>query len=307
MPMDSTAVFEIDASLVRRLIAKQFPQWAGLPVRPVRFGGHDNRTFHLGDRMTVRLPSHAAYSAQVEKEHRWLPKLAPLLPLPIPTPLAMGEPAEGYRWRWSVYRWLEGETAEQGRIDDPKQFALALAEFLIALMKVDATGGPPAGAHNFHRGGPLTVYDGETRRALAALNGRIDTDAARAVWESALDASWHGEPVWFHGDVAGGNLLVKDGRLTAIIDFGTSGVGDPACDLTVAWTLLEGKSRDVFRTALPHDDATWARGRGWALWKALITLAGHIDANPAGAAKARKVIEEVLADHERAASRHPSA
>lgn len=247
--------------------------------------------------MTVRLPSAAPYALQVEKEHRWLPKLAPLLPLPIPVPLAKGAPTDGYPWQWSVYRWLEGETATAERIADLRQFATALADFLTALQRIDSAGGPPPGRHNFFRGGPLTVYDAETRQAIATLDGRIDTDAASAVWETALAATWHGSPVWLHGDVAAGNLLVKGGRLSAVIDFGTSGVGDPSCDLAIAWTLFGGESRDAFRAALQLDDATWARGRGWTLWKGLITLAEHIDTNPLEAGKARRVIDEVLADH----------
>jgi aminoglycoside phosphotransferase (APT) family kinase protein len=289
----------IDAALVSRLIAEQFPQWAGLPIRPVEFGGWDNRTFHLGDRMTVRLPSAASYAQQVEKEQRWLPKLAPQLPLPIPEPLAQGGPTDFYPWPWSVYRWLDGETASVARIDDMTRFATTLAEFLIALQRADAAGGPPPGRHNFFRGGSLTVYDGETRRAIAALDGAIDADAATEIWETALAATWRGKPVWVHGDVAVGNLLVRDGRLSAVIDFGSSAVGDPACDLYIAWTFLGGESREAFRAAMPADEATWARGRGWTLWKALITYAEHRDAEPLGP-WARRVIEEVLADHRRA-------
>ena len=286
----------IDAALVRRLIAAQFPPWADLPVRPVEAGGWDNRTFRLGPRMTARLPSAEPYALQVEKEHRWLPKLAPLLPLPVPVPLAKGAPAGGYPWQWSVYRWLEGEPASVGGIADLRRFATDLAEFLNALRRSDPTGGPPPGRHNFFRGGPLTVYDAETRQAIAALEGRVDTGAASAVWQAALGAKWDGSPVWFHGDVAAGNLLIEDGRLGAVIDFGTSGVGDPACDLAIAWTLFGGESRDAFRAAMGLDDATWARGRGWTLWKALITLAEHIDTDPSQAAGARRVIDEVLAD-----------
>lgn len=286
----------IDTGLARRLVGAQFPRWRHLPVSPVASGGWDNRTFHLGDEMTVRLPSAAAYSLQVEKEQRWLPKLAPHLPLPIPEPLAMGEPTDRYPWHWSVYRWIEGETAKTARIADLRAFAVTLADFLVALRGIDPTGGPAPGQHNFHRGGQLTVYDGEARRAIAALEDRIDARAATTVWEAALAATWSGLPVWFHGDVASGNLLVEDGRLSAVIDFGTSGVGDPSCDLAIAWTFFEGESREAFRARIAVDDATWARGRGWALWKALITVAGH-DANQAEAARQRRVIDEVLADH----------
>ncbi len=291
----------IDVSLVGRLVAAQFPQWADLEIRRVKFDGWDNRTFRLGEDMSVRMPSAEGYAPQVEKEHRWLPRLAPLLPLPIPTPLAMGAPGEGYPWHWSVYRWLDGEIATLERIADLHHFATRLAHFLTALQRIDPAGGPPPGPHSFYRGGPLAIYDAETQQAIETLNGKIDTDAAIAVWEAALRATWLGPPVWFHGDVAAGNLLVRDGRLSAVIDFGCSGVGDPACDMTVAWTLLSGDSREAFRSALPVDDATWARGRGWALWKGLITLAEYMDTDPAKAGEARRVIEEVLADHRRGA------
>ncbi|TPK33298.1 aminoglycoside phosphotransferase family protein [Mesorhizobium sp. B2-5-4] len=291
----------IDAALVRRLIAAQFPHWKNLAVRPVDFGGWDNRTFHLGDEMTVRLPSAAAYALQVEKEHRWLPRLAPLLPLPIPVPLAMGVPAEGYTWHWSVYGWIEGEIAKPERIANLSEFAADLARFLVALKQVDATDGPAPGQHNFFRGGPLTVYDGETRQAISALGSSIDAGAATAVWEIALAAAWESPPVWFHGDVSRGNLLVEKGRLSAVIDFGTSGVGDPSCDLAIAWTLFEGESRDTFRACLAADEATWARGRGWALWKALITAAGHIDVASAEIEESWRVIDAVLIDRERQA------
>jgi aminoglycoside phosphotransferase (APT) family kinase protein len=287
---------EIDVALVERLIAGQFPRWAGLPVRAVQPGGWDNRTFRLGDELSVRLPSAAAYVPQVEKEHRWLPELAPWLPLPIPAPVAKGEPAEGYPWPWSIYRWLPGEPATLP-LDHPERLAMGLAEFLTALYRIDPRGAPEAGPHSFWRGGPLSIYDAETRSAIAALRNEIDPAAATAVWETALTAEWHEPPVWVHGDIAAGNLLVRHGRLSAVIDFGSSAAGDPACDTAIAWTLFSGASRETFRAGLPVDRATWTRGRGWALWKALITLAEYRDADLAKAAEARRVIAEVLSDH----------
>jgi aminoglycoside phosphotransferase (APT) family kinase protein len=288
---------DINVALVERLIADQFPRWAHLPITPAVPQGWDNKTFRLGANMSIRLPSAKRYRAQVEKEHRWLPRLAPHLPLPIPVPLAKGAPSEGYPFPWSVYRWLEGETATAGRIADLREFATELARFLTALQQIDPAGGPPPGQHNFFRGGPLAVYDAETRQAIAALKGRIDTEAVTAAWEEALAATWQGPPVWFHGDIASGNLLVEEGRLGAVIDFGTSGVGDPSCDLAIAWTLFEGESREAFRAALQPDDAMWARGRGWVLWKALITLADHINTDLSEAGHVRCVINEVLAEH----------
>jgi aminoglycoside phosphotransferase (APT) family kinase protein len=281
------------------LIATQCPEWAHLSIKPVELGGWDNRTFHLGVHMTVRVPSAVHYVQQVEKEQRWLPTLAPQLPLPIPVPLAMGRPDAAYPWHWSIYRWRDGEIALTERIADLTEFAATLAEFLVALQQVDTTGGPPPGQHNFFRGGSLTAYDRETRQALVALDGRIDTRAATEVWEAALVATWHASPVWFHGDIAYGNLLVENGRLSSVIDFGTSGIGDPSCDLAIAWTMFEGESRDAFRNTLPLDSGTWARGRGWTLWKALIAAAGMADAKPSDVEKSWRVIDEVLGDHRR--------
>lgn len=287
-------MIEIDEHLARRLVDSQFPQWSDLPVVPVEVGGWDNRTFRLGDELTVRLPSGDWYALAVDKEQRWLPIVAPRLPLPVPTPVARGVPGLGYPYPWSVYRWLDGRTASLATIGDLTAFATAVAGFLVTLRGVDPTGGPRPGRHNFFRGGPLTTYADETLRAIDALGTGIPRDDALRTWDEAVSAAWSGEPVWFHGDVSVGNLLVRDGALAAVIDFGTSGVGDPACDLVIAWTLLAGRSRDAFRRTLGMDAGTWARGRGWALWKALITLAGG--GTDAEAAAQRQVIVEVLAD-----------
>ena len=287
----------IDEHLARRLVDDQFPQWAALPITPVELDGVDNRTFRLGSGMTVRLPSGDWYALQVGKEQRWLPRLAPQLPLPIPVPVARGAPGAGYPFSWSVYRWLDGAPATERTIGDPIGFAIALANFLVALGRIDATGGPEPGRHNFFRGGPLATYADEAIRSIEALGDEIPGDAARRVWDDAMAAGWERDPVWFHGDVAVGNLLVRDRRLAGVIDFGSSGVGDPACDVVIAWTLFSGPSRDAFRATLGVDPGTWSRGRGWALWKALISLVGQLDGEPEAAAVSRRVIERVLADH----------
>lgn len=284
----------IDAGLVRRLVKAQFPEWSDLPVSPVKVDGWDNRTYRLGDTMTVRLPTAAAYAPAVDKEDEWLPQLAPQLPVAVPEVLGKGVPGEGYAFNWSVRRWLDGASAQVDRIDDLTEFATSVAEFIRALQRCDATGGPVAAGHSFYRGAPPVHYDEETRRALAALEGRVDTVGAAAVWDAALASSWDGPPTWFHGDIAHGNLLVADGKLSAVIDFGTSGVGDPACDLVIAWTMFAGESREAFRRTVDQDAGTWARARGWALWKALIVLA---DADPSNAEINQYVIEQVLADH----------
>ncbi|MGZ8564127.1 MAG: aminoglycoside phosphotransferase family protein [Candidatus Limnocylindria bacterium] len=287
----------IDVSLARRLIAGQFPQWSHLRVAAVEFDGWDNRTFRLGPELSIRLPSGDWYAEQVDKEQRWLPVLAPQLPLPTPMPVARGEPGSGFPYPWSVYRWVDGERASKARIADLPAFATALAGFLNALRRVDATGGPAPGRHNFHRGGPLSTYEEEALRAMDTLGSEVPGDAVRRVWEDAMTTKWDREPVWLHGDVAAGNLLVRNAQLAAVIDFGSSGIGDPACDTVIAWTFLSGASRDRFRAELDVDRATWSRGRGWALWKALISLVGYLERDAPDAALARRDIDEVLADY----------
>ena len=283
----------VDVPLVQQLIAEQFPEWADLEIRPVEFSGWDNKTFHLGNHMTVRLPSHAEYSGQVEKEQHWLPKLAVHLPLPIAMPLAMGKPGAGYPLHWSIYKWLEGSTASIERIKALSQFATILGGYLNALQQCDASGGPLAGEHNFYRGGSLAIYDTESRQAIENLEDKNYAKATMEVWELALASSWKLPPVWIHGDIAIGNLLVNNGQLSAVIDFGQLGIGDPACDLAIAWTLFTGESRESFRAGLKLDNATWARGRGWALWKALCW------AFPGEKRVDWRVVDEVLADHQR--------
>lgn len=288
---------------MRRLIGDQFPQWAHLPVEPVARSGWDNASFRLGDEMAVRLPSASEYALAVDKEHQWLPVLAPRLPLPVPVPLAKGQPGAGYPFSWSIYSWLPGEPATAERISDPGRFALDLAEFLAALQSVDADDGPQPGKHNWFRGGSLRTYDAQAQHAIAALDGHVDVDLARQIWMSALAARWDGTDVWFHGDVAPGNLLLDDGELAGVIDFGTCGVGDPSCDLAIAWTLLTADTRQTFRERLSVDEATWARGRGWALWKTLVACARTVNRADDGADDgaddeaddARRVLGEILA------------
>ena len=262
----------LSGDLVRSLIAAQFPQWADLSVTPIVPGGWDHFSFRLGDRMVIRLPSAAGYAAQVQKEQIYLPYLAPRLPLPIPDASALGAASADFPHPFGIYGWLEGETTERCKIDDPCRFAEDLAGFLSALYKIDASNGPEAGPHNFYRGGSLVRYDLETRKAIAALKDRIDAEAASKIWEAALSSQWQSPAVWLHGDIAPGNLLITNGALSAVIDFGLMGIGDPACDLAIAWTFLEDNSRRRFHEALPLDRETWQRGRGWALWKCLITL-----------------------------------
>jgi aminoglycoside phosphotransferase (APT) family kinase protein len=285
-------VVPVDVSLVRRLLAAQFPQWTDLPVVPADRFGTDNAMFRLGRDLAVRLPRFAHLAAQVDREQAWLPRLAPHLPLRVPVPLARGEPAEGYPFRWSVCPWFAGESPDIGNSD---RAAPDLAAFVSALRGLDADGGPPPEASNSYRGVPLgdgrpsVAEDSAVRARIAALDGLVDTRALTAVWDAALAApAWDGRPVWIHGDLTPGNLLAVDGRLHAVIDFGCLGVGDPACDLMAAWTCLRSRGRAVFRAALGVDDATWARGRGWGL---AMTLPA-----PADVDRARPLVEELTAE-----------
>lgn len=293
-----TDELDIDVTLVRRLLAAQFPQWAGLPIEPVPSAGTDNSLFRLGKDMAVRLPRIQWAVKDVEKNHRWLPRIAPFLPLTIPVPLAKGKPGEGYPWQWSVFRWLEGESATTENIIDPCQAAADLAQFITALQQIDTTGGPTAAEANV-RGMPLGKRDTDTRNAIAALSGMIDTDVAIKLWDDALQVpGWERQPVWFHGDMLPGNLLVEHGRVSAVIDFGGLAVGDPSCDLMIAWGLFSGESREVFRTALQVEEATWLRGRAHALSQAVIFIPYYLNTNPVGVANARHMLAEVLGEYQ---------
>lgn len=244
------------------LIAEQFPQWAHLPIKPVEPGGWDNKTFRLGNDMLIRMPSAACYAEKVPKEQKLLPLLAKQLSTPIPQPLALGTPSHEYPFHWSIYRWIEGNNADTLQPAALPQFAFDAAQFLNELHSADTTEGPAPGTHNFYRGAHVSVYDAETRSALSKLNGIIDVTAATSAWEQALSSSWQHQPVWIHGDFSPGNILVKDGRLAAVIDFGGTAVGDPACDLILAWTFLDAANREIFKAQVTLDSDTWARARG---------------------------------------------
>lgn len=247
--------------------------------------------------MLIRIPSAECYAAKVEIEQQWLPKLAPHLPLPIPTPLAMGNPGEGYPWKWSIYRWLKGNSAAFSSIENLNNFATCLGQFLNTLQKIDTKGGPLPGIHNFYHGGMLKFYDVETRQAIDLLKEKLELSLIIEIWELALASNWQNESVWVHGDVSAGNLLVQDGKLSAVIDFGSMAIGDPACDLSIAWTLFDQESRQIFRSMLSLDSDTWARGRGWTLWKALIIAAKMVETNAIEGTQSWRIIQDIITDH----------
>ncbi|MEW1567157.1 aminoglycoside phosphotransferase family protein [Streptomyces sp. NPDC093509] len=285
----------IDAALVRRLIDTQFPQWAELPLERVDPAGSDHVIHRLGASMAVRLPRHAGALGQARKEFAWLPRLAPHLPLAIPVPVAVGEPDLGYPWTWAVSRWLDGDVATVAALADSTAAAAELAGFLVALQSCAPDGSPGEGTRPDLTAGGLADRDRTTRAAIAEVAGTFDSVALTSLWDAALNApGWDRPPVWFHGDLHTGNLLTLDGRLSAVIDFGGLGIGDPACDMTVAFTSMSAASRDVFRSALGVDDATWTRGRGWALTTALNAYTSYAATDARVAAQTTRQITEAL-------------
>lgn len=283
---------EIDAALVRGLLADQYPGWAALPLEPVPSWGTDNALFRLGDDMVVRLPVHAASAHDLSREERWIPLVAAALPVDVPARLAGGHPGRGYPFHWCVWRWIEGADPVAGRLRDPHRCAREIAGVIRALHAIDTAGAPRAG-----RGVPLTDpdRDGRTRESIAQLRGIVDTGVVTAAWERALRvAPWDRPPVWSHGDLTPGNLLYAEDRLDAVLDWGGVGIGDPACDLLPAWNLLPEEARDTFRDAVGVDNATWERGRGWALSTAVIALPYYLDTNAGMAAMARRTLVELF-------------
>ncbi len=285
---------DIDLSLVRQLLREQFPQWADLELEPLRPQGTDNAMFKLGDDKVVRLPRTPSSAANIAKESEWLSRLSPLLPIAVPTPLGTGHPSAGYPFSWLVSSWIEGVTPDSEMSLDQHHAAIDLGSFVAAIRRIS-----PMGAPQCNRGLPLQVRDAATRAAIFALSDAYDARELTTPWETALAApQWKGLPAWMHGDLHAGNVLAQNGRVTGVVDFGLAGVGDPACDLMVAWTLLTADTRALFRSIVQPDDATWARGRGWALHFGIVAYPYYRMSNPALAAAAKRSLDEVLADRD---------
>lgn len=286
-----------DAGTVRRLLAEQLPDLAHLPVREVRATGTVNAVFRLGDDLCVRLPRLEDWQADLDRELRWLPELAPHLPLAVPEPVAAGAPGAGHPFRWAVYRWIDGEPYGDATVTDEVRAAEDLAGFVRALRDVDLAGAPRAGRR------PLAELDAATREALAAIAATPapgltrDAAAARHAWDLALEATpWSGDPVWIHTDLLRPNLLVRDGRLAAVLDFGAVGAGDPAADVVPAWSVFGPAGRAVYRRSLDIDDGTWERARGYALHQAALIVPYYARTNPGFVATAARTVREVVAD-----------
>jgi aminoglycoside phosphotransferase (APT) family kinase protein len=292
MPKMHADEVETDVGLVRRLLAAQFPQWAELPLTPVDSYGTDHDIYRIGEQLAARLPRIGWATRQAAKEAEWLPRLAPQLPLAVPVQVAHGQAGEGYPFEWSVVEWLPGENAND-TIDDLSRSAVDLAAFVRALRAIETTDPPPR--RRGSRGAPLAELDAAVREAVPRLDETFDREATLQAWEESLNApAWDGDEVWIHGDLLPGNLLVVDGRLSGVIDWGGLGVGDPACDLQPAWNVFSGESREVYRRELDVDDASWLRGRGWALLQAVIALPYYWETNPGMVRQASRALREVL-------------
>lgn len=283
---------ETTPELVHHLLGGQFPEWADLSITPVESAGTVNALYRIGDRLVARLPLMDWGVDSIHSEHEWLPRLAPHLPISIPKPVGLGRPAERYPFVWSIYEWLDGEVALPNRVVDSEGFARDLAGFIDALQKVDPTGAPRSG-----RGTDLGSRDTATRTAIAALKGEIDSRKASRLWEESLRTqAWHGAPVWVHGDLLPNNILMIGQHIAGIIDFGDAGLSDPARDLVAAWSVMSRPGRDIFRSELPFDEATWQRGRGWAFTIGVVIVPYYTVTNPALAAVGRQIVDEVLDD-----------
>ena len=296
MADNNLEVFPITPELARKLIAEQFPEFSHLAIKSVEKQGHDNRTYRLGNDILIRMPTAESYALKVPKEQKLLPKLAPYFQVRIPSPLKMGSPTHYYPFPFSIYAWLPGQSLNLLVLSEDMQLKLAfdLATFLKELKSIRTVVGPLPGQHNWWRGDHVSVYDQGAQKQMAQLHDVIDLEKAKALWEKACQTRWHKPPVWIHGDVAIGNILLKHDQLSAIIDWGGMTMGDPACDVVIAWTYFHGKSREIFIREVGLDEDTWLRARAWALWKATFELCQLHDKNSLDALVHRKIIEDVM-------------
>lgn len=290
--------FNIDKNLVQDLLKAQFPEYSDLTVREVEQQGHDNRTYRIGNDMLIRMPTAESYALKVPKEQELLPKLSKHLSVAIPTPIKMGRPSADYPYPFSIYKWLDGRSANLVTLDEQslENLAFELATFLKELQAITDVEGPSPGQHNWWRGDHIRIYDSGAREQIDKLADIIDSNSALELWESACATKWSKAPIWIHGDFAVGNILIHDNKLSGVIDFGGTAIGDPACDLVIAWTYLSGKARDIFVAEMGLDEDTWLRARAWALWKATFELYNIAIKDSPEASLQKSIIDEVLND-----------
>jgi aminoglycoside phosphotransferase (APT) family kinase protein len=288
---------DINIELVRKVIAEQFPEYMDLPITAVEKQGHDNRTYRLGDNMLIRMPTDESYALKVPIEQNILPQLAPQLTVTIPVPIKMGVPSHSYPYPFSIYKWIPGTNLSSITLNDNhlEKLAIDLAKFLKELQGINNINGPMPGQHNWWRGAHISFYNEGAREQIGKLSKLIDTSKAIDLWEQACRTVWNNPPVWIHGDFAADNILIKDNSLSAVIDFGGMGLGDPACDFVIAWTFFRGRPRENFIKEISLDQDTWLRAKAWALWKATFELCQITEENNPNAFIQKKIIEEVTA------------
>ncbi|WP_068409054.1 aminoglycoside phosphotransferase family protein [Labrenzia sp. OB1] len=298
---------KIDEQLVANLVRHQCPHLSHLPIAPVKKQGWDNRTFRLGEDLSVRLPSNASYADAVEKEANALATLGKNLSVEVPEVVAVGEPSKIFPLPWSIRRWVKGDTLESSAGVDQTALAFSLGSTLAELRNIPTGNGPYAGKHSFYRGCHPSVYGHDVQKSLEILEGKVDASLCLEIWQRSVTSAWNDAPVWFHGDVAIGNIVVDKNTVKALIDFGTCGLGDPACDFVMAWTYFDVKSRRDFRSACAIDEDTWQRARGWALWKALACLSGlsSPDVDGVQSRALRNICDEEVLDRQSPEARRP--
>jgi len=286
-------MISITKQLAKNMLEEQFPQFKDLEITDIKIGGWDNKVFRLGDDKLIKMPIAKKYEIQIDTTFHWLPKLANHLPFKIPQPLGRGKPSPAYPFKWAIYNWIEGDTVFESKNIDGEKFADDLVTFIKDLHKINIDNAPAPSIHNFYRGGDLRIYDTEIIASISALKGKIDYRKAMQIWEKSIASQYHDSPLWIHGDLSLGNILLEEGQIKAIIDFGMIAAGDPACDLAVAYNIFTADVREEFIIKMDMKKDVWDRAKGWALWKSLISFANPKATNVVEATRAKFVLKEL--------------
>lgn len=282
----------IDDATVRRLLTSQFPQWSSRPLERVPDSGTDSAIYRLGKDLGIRMPRIHWAVQQIDKEFKWLGRLARDLPTALPVPIAKGEPGSDYPYPWLIYPWIQGMSLDHAEVRDWRLLVSQIADFILELERIPPEGGPKPRM----RGGSLAKCDESARLGIRYAERMIDMAQALRVWQTAVEApAWNHDPVWIHGDLLPGNILVRDEQLAGVIDWSGASVGDPACDAMLAWALPQAV-RKQFRDALGFDDATWARARGWVVQQTAMYIPYYGASLPGAVAQAKVRLDAALYD-----------
>lgn len=286
--------YNIDKNLVNSLLKKQFPEFENLEIIALDYSSVDNKIFRLGDEYLIRLPSAKKYSFQSEKEQKFLSKIADFVTIKVPELVRAGKKSDIYPSNFSIFKWIDGETAKNIQQENKEQFAFDLANILLEFQKINIENFPCSDQKNFYRGGDLNNYNQEFLYSLNHVKDLINYNNAQEIWNLALNSKFSHKNQFVHGDLSGDNILIKNEKLEAIIDFGLMCQGDPACDLVIYWKFFDKKSREIFKNRLNFNEETWNRARGWCLWKSVITLDKIKDKKPKEAKDEILLIRDIL-------------